>query len=282
MNSFSLTGWIPTVSGRLSLSLIGKTDWPYPALYYNQLNQTHRYIAVYQRRWSGDAVHHTKFYRWLNSKIFSKKFKTETQFTHAFFLAMSDIKDEISNSQIQGTIYFVKSYAILLDCKKIFRKFEESEEIANIYNRLKNRLDENTIVKFDVTLNRSGKAVFTVDPENYEEGTSSASRLMHSAYYFLKDISHTHQHHSLTKDTIIGLYDNRDWEFLTLKGLMKSVLDYKRELHYYSRAKGILAYARAFCRAVIDPSSLNHNKNLKQIYDATNSSDALESINASQ
>ncbi len=48
--SFSLFSWIPTVTGRLSFSIIGETDFPAPTEKVNVVDENHRYILCFQKR----------------------------------------------------------------------------------------------------------------------------------------------------------------------------------------------------------------------------------------
>ena len=77
-------GWIPTVSGRLSFSLIGCTNFPYPAKYYNKYADKQHCLVVYQKRWPRDGVFHSKFIRWLLEKINCAIKRQNSRFLHAF------------------------------------------------------------------------------------------------------------------------------------------------------------------------------------------------------
>jgi hypothetical protein len=70
-------------------------------------------------------------------------------------------------------------------------------------------------------------------------------------YYFLRDISHTHQHHHQDTDTILSVYksiNDIDWRKNVLFSLYNHIIARKRttSLADCIGALGILAYARAF------------------------------------
>ncbi|CAK0750858.1 hypothetical protein CCP2SC5_1710005 [Azospirillaceae bacterium] len=72
-------------------------------------------------------------------------------------------------------------------------------------------------------------------------------------FYFLKDISHNHQHHSKSTDTIVDLiechtHDDFLWRRETLFSLYRKIVSYKRNPQsdvFYS-SLGVLAYAETF------------------------------------
>jgi hypothetical protein len=70
-------------------------------------------------------------------------------------------------------------------------------------------------------------------------------------YYFLRDITHTHQHHHQSTDTILSVYKSAndiDWRKNVLFSLYNHIIARKRttSLSESIDALGILAYARAF------------------------------------
>lgn len=76
-------------------------------------------------------------------------------------------------------------------------------------------------------------------------------------FYFVKDIAHTHQHHSPRSDSLITLYrsdnDGDRWKHEVIRSLTLSVLRMKRNRGHCSAtgALGILAYVRSF-RSLFD------------------------------
>ncbi|MFK7867510.1 MAG: hypothetical protein AB8B77_08740 [Alphaproteobacteria bacterium] len=282
---FCWIGWVPSITGRLSFSLIGHSEFPYPAKYFNSIRRNKRYVIVYQKRWPRDGVLLSiKIIRDLmeeKNRGFGAEPKTESRFHHCFFIANSNIKEVGSDELLIGTIYFVRNYKKLDNLNKKINAFMEKHTQQDIsclegdFTKIKAVLDTE-IVQFNVALKRSGKAEISVNGDGYES-SEHAKPLANSAYFFLRDIAHQHKHHSPTKDTIATLNDIKEWKFLTLQSLMHAVLSGKRTFSTSTNAAGILAYARSFCRTIVRPSIKSSPPQLQQIYDAVMSDEILAS-----
>lgn len=77
--------------------------------------------------------------------------------------------------------------------------------------------------------------------------------LAHQVYYFVKDVAHRHYHHDPSTDTILPLtevigHDDAGWRRETLWSLARAVLEARRRdrLVAYKGALGVMAYADAF------------------------------------
>ena len=76
-------------------------------------------------------------------------------------------------------------------------------------------LDRDCLAKFKLSLNRNG--VLILEPELSHANVSNLNweKEATHAYYFLRDIVHTHQHHDEEVDTMLGIYkvsdDDSDW-----------------------------------------------------------------------
>jgi hypothetical protein len=86
-----------------------------------------------------------------------------------------------------------------------------------------------------------------------------AHYLASQAFFFLKDITHRHQHHEPARDTIVDLYhwinnDETCWQRATYYSLIRSIIAQKRQKlgPTVGSALGILAYAGSFKRLVHD------------------------------
>jgi hypothetical protein len=86
-------------------------------------------------------------------------------------------------------------------------------------------------------------------------------------FFFLKDITHNHQHHDPYTDTMSLLYqlqnatDDYFWRSDTLRNLYRMVLNYKRSMReeVFASALGILAYLKSFYK--ISATELRQSEN---------------------
>ena len=98
--------------------------------------------------------------------------------------------------------------------------------------------------------------------------------LASQAFFFLKDITHRHQHHDPARDTVTDLYlcvdgDEAYWQQATYDSLIRSVVALRRQkLDITIRsALGILAYASSFQKLVHDAASKSRSPLLEHIHD---------------
>lgn len=90
---------------------------------------------------------------------------------------------------------------------------------------------------------------------------SKQSALANQCFYFLKDIAHTHQHHTSGTDRIASVTRISDekgsaWQRETIYAMMRKVITYRQNSHNIPalyESIGVLAYARAFDRLVRKP-----------------------------
>ncbi len=150
----------------------------------------------------------------------------------------------------------------------MFRSEEFSDDRLSIKNYIKNSRKKGSleepfeerfkdilpcsVLKADFKLYRTGKielkCIADIEEEKFHHSSSEA-------YFFIKDICHTHQHHNSRTDTITDLYEcegslesQRVWKNETLRSMYKRVLDHKRHNTYeaYSSALGVLEYIKTF------------------------------------
>ncbi len=112
----------------------------------------------------------------------------------------------------------------------------------------------------DVELHRNGKAQIKLDEpkglgERNADSTLLETLIANQFFYFLKDVSHVHQHHdpkqdAITEVTEIDTSNKHQWIAETQRSLYREVIRYKRFRNEKSlfRAAGILAYAKSFER----------------------------------
>jgi uncharacterized membrane protein len=115
-----------------------------------------------------------------------------------------------------------------------------------------------------VRISRSGECSIktqtdTIDPKERSRDHLIADQM----YFFIKDIAHRHQHHhpehdALTRLSLAASEDDKQWVFDTQQTLYRQIIRFKRYRTKVSlyQASGILAYTRAFERSFDDVSGL--------------------------
>jgi hypothetical protein len=90
-------------------------------------------------------------------------------------------------------------------------------------------------------------------PTNANERQHVRLLLAAQAFFFLRDIGHTHKHHSPKTDTIVDLHEfdavnDFDWRLATLYSIYRRIISYKRSdiIEQQISSVGLLAYAQAF------------------------------------
>ncbi|MBF0348649.1 MAG: hypothetical protein HQL81_13360 [Magnetococcales bacterium] len=132
-----------------------------------------------------------------------------------------------------------------------------SGQYQTLMDNLNNRCQEYADVYADFTLTRNGTVTLELPEGCIRVSTQVPNRVASQLYFFLKDISHEHLHHTPTTDTLTELYsimtaegeeDDITWRYETLSRLYRKVFRYSREAHpsSYDNAVGILAYAETF------------------------------------
>ncbi len=151
---------------------------------------------------------------------------------------------------------------------------ERVESLSNLFlqgSQDKRLLDDLTIqcdARVDFDLDRAGMLkIFMHEPAAFSplaprlpSDERAANRLRKyictQSYYFIKDLTHTHQHHDTTTDTLLDIYNSEEenWQYSTLRSLFRKAIQLKRSKDPadYSDSIGLLAYARSFKSLVTD------------------------------
>ena len=265
---FKYKSWVPNVTGRLSFSEIGSTSHPSRCVRANEGDADKRFIIAYQRRVTLDAIVPKK-------EILSRKFyglEGEMWFACA---ARTESHNERAMEKLCGKIFIFHK-------KELWRGWAE-RTVKLAQEKLRNSMafsDDQSIKNFDQTYNstlselqklssfnvnfeliRTGDVEInhdTNDPhiENAPYfGDPPNEHLVHivasQTFFFLKDISHNHQHHRPNTDTILDIYpfkSERYWREQVIYSLYRKIIQYKRNpnIRTISDSRGVLAYAKAF------------------------------------
>jgi hypothetical protein len=293
---FRFRGWVPTVSGRLSFSVIGRTEFPTRAIYANISDRKCRFLAVCQQSDVSDAIIPRTFIGITGNFVFillAKTDDTTDQFTlsgECFIFHDIDAWEHVVLPDFQRHQDFLRRYNHATQQHLISYASHSHNRILDICR---------SHASFIATLSLSRRGTITVSANVPNTVSLSAPRLpedpqrreqiIHSLaaqiYVFIKNISHHHQHHDPTTDIIIDLHtlsanDDLSWRLDTLYAMYRTVIEYKRIPHSssFNDCTGIISYANTFTDLCIEELGAESAKILPKYYGAN----TIESIKATQ
>lgn len=266
IDKLQYVGWIPTVSGRLSYRHIGDTLHPGPSNYANLYLVKGRVIIVYQKRDLSDSY----------IKALLRAFFGITGNFHFILIGQHEDTDH----PISGKVFIFKSDKDWNDgssfvIKSVLQDLNELQKADNYQNVLSSEIgalileatsscEKKSDIQIGFELHRNGEIYFHFPVFKSEEMVKSSNSYAHlygydfqkwlidQAYFFIRDISHEHQHHSNDVDTIIITQilddNNYEWRKSILYSLYYFMIKQKRnqKLDLLLQSKGILAYAKSF------------------------------------
>ncbi|WP_442580605.1 hypothetical protein ACSBOB_00955 [Mesorhizobium sp. ASY16-5R] len=260
----SYRGWIPTVNGRLSFKIIGECRHPSAAQYANLGTASYQYVIALQRRQTTDV---------LFPRLLSRFFQVSGDFKFVF-CARSRRGARSVDDPLIGRIYvmrpgsegYLKIDGLFSAWLPVFRTAEDSPDeytIAN-YKIIHDELSALTDFSANAVIHRNGMTTISrvafSDDEIYDnsERFAAAEKVNIDAiwadqlYFFLRDISHQHQHHSPDADTMITTYrvEGRtlEWCSRVVYALYFYIINSKRRLEPTEQVRvlGVLAYLSSF------------------------------------
>lgn len=259
---------MPTVTGRLSFSAIGRTTHPRRCVQANVDDGQVRYVICYQARDLLDAaIPHI-----IAEKIFGARGRMWLVLVSRT-VPEGDLLKEILEGRIllfhDKARWEVGGKSLVETIQSRLRSWPHRDEKTSLpidfhdeYEALRDSLSSESSFYADFTMARSGKTTFVHDtswpvtasaPKGLAgpTGVRLQKLIPSQLFYFLRDISHHHQHHDPATDTIVDLYPEggaTDWRHLTLFSMFRKIIDYKRNpsATALTASKGVLAYAEAF------------------------------------
>jgi hypothetical protein len=268
--------WIPTVSGRLSFAAIGYTQHPKKSVAVNVSDGKRHAFLVSQRRDCSDSIIPLK--KILDPILFNQN----GDFDFVFLGTSEYDQTTQKHDTITGRVLIFrhtdwkKSISAKFADKQIqLRKFRDHLNLQPLTDffmaglgEVEEILTSHSLFNIEIELMRTGELTLqnhnkltiseTAPPVNsdilgQEESDRILKLLVSQCYFFIRDISHNHQHHDPKTDTIIDVQrveksTSKNWCEPILYSLYRKLIEFKRkptEENIYS-ARGILAYAMAF------------------------------------
>lgn len=243
-------GWVPTVIGRLAFAMIGCGSHPSRCW---KKEDDERFVVMQCRNLVDLLVPFaTKsetggFVREFASNIFTGR---SGRFTFVMNAAVAN-QDEYC----AGCVYVVPT-ARKRKMRNRLRAWIRQEGRRNSWkHELEEIILDDSIYIADFVLDRGGHVKIQTRSHHPEHSNSNVLYcLANQVFFFLKDITHVHQHHDSSHDAITELTiirdnsDNKDWVRQTQKALFQAIIRYKRFRNEKAllRSSGILAYLKSF------------------------------------
>ncbi|WEO64796.1 hypothetical protein [Rhizobium rhizogenes] len=259
-------GWVPTVNGRLSFKLIGETRYPAEPEYVNSADGKHLYVAALQSRQLSDVLFEPIMGPLLG---YSGKFQ--------FILCARSRRIRTSpDSKLIGKVFIFHCRAFKESkASDIFRSSVKSMRaldpgavnpgLKQQYLALNQALLSRCDMCMDVVLNRDGVIALSrltwgnshlernTEEHAGEIGFDLEHGIADQIYFFVRDLTHQHQHHGNDADTIITTQrqerpDDLSWCLEIMYSLYFHIITVKRKENptEHVRALGILAYLQSY------------------------------------
>lgn len=278
-------GWIPTVAGKLSFRIIGDCNHPTRCVSANSLVGSHRYVLSFQRRNLSDAP-------------FRKIAALRNLVGDFRFVFIGRVRQDLNaiNLPMFGHVFLFKDLRVWRRIRhdaryaqNLLNRYQENPDeqhalepsVIQAMTGVSARLEAAADVSCRIVLKRTGelslRRLTPKRPEYIELADDlriyanlSLSEMMAAQfYYFMRDITHAHQHHHPRTDTILTVYATRndvDWRKNVLFSLYNHIISRKRSSSFFEcgNSLGILAYAESFyrlCKGSLGARWPHHEKN---------------------
>lgn len=279
MTRIRFASWVPTVTGRLSFSVIGQTSHPSRAVPVNVGDAETRVLVAYQERYLADAL---LPFRWAR--------RLRRLDGLMWFVCVAETQEHKKHPQerLTGRIFIFHSkkrwedaaQSLVHKAQSDLRNFSAQPDPLAAYSRpildvLVSRLQEAASLSVRFSLRRTGEVLVQYDEaEQLWDGRprfdanpgrrDPEHEVVSQTFYFLRDLSHTHQHHDPYTDTIVDLYrlpsrvtgkpgrrtptPRSKWRDSVLFTLYSKIVHFKKaqRLNLYYSSAGVLTYATAF------------------------------------
>jgi len=277
--------WVPTVSGRLSYTIIGQTGWPRKCIHINNLGDGQGGKAIFfQERFCDDFIFPVLGNSgWLRSVIFRflSRFKVGGRITgqHYFIAVVDEVTvDEVtavydgaakhaSLDVIHGRVYPILAEPIGRSAAEDVRSSIletltlenglQPVRLSELVSTMARRAEGVSPVTIGFTIRRDGitelwpTSIHPVPGQKivFKDIGAHVPDYVEQSFFFIRDIAHTHQHHDPASDTIVRVHRTKDsFKKSIYFDLFRSIIKFKRErsAENIMSASGILAYAKSF------------------------------------
>ncbi|MDV7338182.1 hypothetical protein RYZ26_01150 [Terasakiella sp. A23] len=260
--------WVPNVTNQLSFSAIGDTKHPSQSVHQNKSTKDKRFIIVYQERDTLDMMLPFRT-RW------AKLFGIDGQMWFGC-LAQAVAEGDDNQAYLEGHLFIWHNKKLwrtnaLKTFTTLYSELRSRDDLTDDdirylrteFNKASDNLPATSSFTAKFKLQRNGEIIITHDDSETLGGTApnlgqdtpkkeaKILEICSQLFFFVKDISHEHQHHNPTTDTIIDLHkddNDNEWCSQVLFALYRKIIRFKRNKTPDAIVKslGTLAYATSF------------------------------------
>jgi hypothetical protein len=264
---FPYSGWVPTVNSRLSFRHIGESRNPCESRYANVTTDDARLVLAYQHRPLSDAL-----FKWIVHPL--------RRLDGSFYFVLTARSEGVpgETEELRGAIFIYKSHE---DWKAVGRAavrprvqavnlsvhtfhLNRDSYTESLFRESEHDLTQTSDIIIRYRLFRTGEVYFgtpkfndsELESESVEyaaaQGQDFNKGIADQCYFFLRDITHTHQHHAPSSDTILILqyrhHDDVLWRRNIVYSLNHHIIRSKRFADAASlfQAMGVLSYCQSF------------------------------------
>lgn len=241
-------GWVPTVTGHLSFTTLATGSFP-SRCWRRECGK--RFVAVQRRDLLDVLVPYAESVEVIN--YFREKLSNIVVGISGRFWYILDAVEAEDGETLKGIIHMVPATNNKPFVKQLKTWLANTGALSGVDQMMHSTKNASCYtVKF--SLERGGKA--SLFPETNGQGSELRHLLANQTFFFLKDISHVHQHHHPSHDAITEVCEISDkhskehWVTQTQFSLYRAIIRFKRFKNEKAlfRAAGILAYAQSFDR----------------------------------
>lgn len=263
---YTFKGWIPTIVGRLSFRSLIQPPYPDRTQARNWTTGDQQIIAIEKRRNLSDC-------------LLLRDFHLSTDFWYVFLAQR--VEEDQCPARMTGWIFVYAGSQRWANGRYDLGRLYDALDRCREAGRLPDQLDEHTLgirhysdLVMRVHLWQSGlcqieyheddqlyfKRPLLVDDEltdaESKHDTETQKKEVHyiasQSFYFMRDITHYHQHHDPRTDTMVTLFwdDDDRWAIKTFDVLFEKVIHFKRDKSVVAihSSLGVLAYLQSFSR----------------------------------
>ena len=248
MGSRYFVGWVPTVTGHLSFTTIATGHFP-TRCWRRELGK--RLVAVQRRDLLDVLILYADSSEVM--RFFREKLANLIVGISGRFWYLLDARESDDGEMLYGSIHMVPAANNGEFVKSLRHWLAASGNLADL-EKINPSLRKASCYSVKFSLERGGKVTITPDDGNGDRQLQHV--LANQIFFFLKDISHVHQHHHPSHDAITEVTeisnaaDESKWIAETQFCLYRAIIRFKRFRNEKAlfRAAGILAYAQSFDR----------------------------------
>jgi hypothetical protein len=266
--------WLPSVAGNLVYRLIGTRSSLWGRTGNARLGETRFVIAWQKRAFLATEYNDKDFFADVKS-LFRKRYffltwmrceDGQNLYGKAFLFLRTSEWYEIAPKVNRAIDFIIGSRHPSEAYRHAPEEFHEN--VSADIKKILRELDDVFAFRVEFSIKRDGISDILIEEAKSSNETTERNEFIRrnhlvfpfaeQCFFFIKDISHSHQHHSPYESSITRLHQYssaqaHNWAHATVKDMLKRIIQLKGEMRADKVASslGILAYLRAFEKVLI-------------------------------